>query len=386
MLRALGISLSALLMVAGCASTPGSNAQKSLASLQAPSVQFLFVPARRANMEPCGCTVRPVGGVVREANALKELRAHEGVVKSFYLVSGPSLVGEEKPTRALGEQKAQLMIQAMNELQVNAYSPAADDFVLGNDTIQKMANASKFPWVSSNLVWKGKGKSVFQPSLELTLPDGRKAVVMGVSRPSLKWLKNSNVTQVDPFKAIEKLLAGPAGKADLKIIVSSLPEADNAELVDKFPGVHLVLGGDGVDPMLATSQESPTQLRVSPDSRGRTIAFFELATPWPTDGIKQFYSKEMASHWEKMSSGWQNSEFRLEDNLNRLPKHAEAKDWKKQLARLKRLLATAKELEKPAPAAVKFTSGIVDLDARYDGANTLSPLVANFQKIAPQNH
>ena len=146
--------ITAPLIAAGC--LLGSCASKPTAGpVTAAKVTIAYQATRAASIEPCGCQSRPWGGLDREYNALNKLR---GERITFYFDAGNSLVGDlaTKATTASATKKAEAIAAMLSANGLDVLSPGQAEYSLGSENLKKVAAASRFSWVSSNVTEKKK--------------------------------------------------------------------------------------------------------------------------------------------------------------------------------------------------------------------------------------
>lgn len=167
------------LLLAGCASSSVEE-QRSVNADQGLAIAFNFSNHRRGELEPCGCSINPKGGIVREVTAHKVLGGDFPSVSS-----GITFLPREhaKLSPAVKQGKAKFIVEGLNALKTAVVAPAIDDGALGTAVFRAIAKDAKFDFTSANLVERASGKLLFKPFVEKTIA-GQKVTFLGISDPA----------------------------------------------------------------------------------------------------------------------------------------------------------------------------------------------------------
>jgi 2',3'-cyclic-nucleotide 2'-phosphodiesterase (5'-nucleotidase family) len=230
------IAIVAVLSVVQCTHSPEV---KQAQTTPAPGHELIIAHEsnRRAELEPCGCSVNPFGGIDREANALSELRNQSKNV--IYVDAGDMMVSlATKTTSKHKLKKAELIVSLMNDLKLNAYSPGPVDYLLGVSSLKKLQKKALFPFVSTNIV-EPSGKTLFEPYTILTVPSHLKVAIVSATPKATEGL---NVK--DPISSLNELLPKLKSQSDIVVLLSQYSADESKKISEAVPGIQVIVGAD----------------------------------------------------------------------------------------------------------------------------------------------
>ena len=153
--------------------------------------------------------------------------------------------------------KGSSVIDLMNEVGYHAMAVGNHDFDFGQEVLQERIAQATFPVLSANVVYEGTGEPVFEANTILTLRDGMKVGVFGLTTPETKTTTQKKNTEGLGFLAGEELYACAQEQVDLLraqgaslvVMLAHLGEgktnASNraADVVAHVRGVDIVIDG-----------------------------------------------------------------------------------------------------------------------------------------------
>jgi hypothetical protein len=157
-----------------------------------------------------------------------------------------------KPSQTETKQKdgflrAELLIQAYNEMGYDAVNVGEKDLMEGLKFLTGLAPKARFPFVSANLVERKTGESIFSPYVIKEIA-GIKVGILGL----MSEVFDSTVQErehgfhiLDPFTTSRSLIKNLKENCDLLIVLSQLGEMRDKRLAKENPQIDLVLGGGG---------------------------------------------------------------------------------------------------------------------------------------------
>jgi len=197
-------------------------------------------------------------------------------------------------------------------MQVDAVAVAPLDLAAGPE-ILLTSRKQGFPWLSANLLDQ-KGRPLFEP-VRIKKTGRIKAGIIGLTG-TVNPLP-AGVTQADWRALLPALIEKTARQCDILILLSSLSPAENQEIAQQFPAVHLILaatqGAGNMNP-----QQVNNSLITQTDRQGK-------------------YQGTLTIDWNK-SGKWGHS---TEEELITLRNRLGAFDWQLQRMRAR------KEQEQP---------------------------------------
>lgn len=195
-------------------------------------------------VEPCGCRVDPMGGIIRRSGLLKRLEQEKK--GPFLQVDSGNFFFESKdfPESLLKSRKIQAaaLLKAHEKMGLEVTVPGDKDFALGVDTYLNLMKKSKVKVLAANLLSKGEhlfpGSAIFEKK-EM---DG-KTVRIGVIGLVGENVDYPEFLTVQPrLEAFEREKAALTGKTDVLIVLSHSGMEPDLELAKKIKGVALIVG------------------------------------------------------------------------------------------------------------------------------------------------
>jgi hypothetical protein len=170
-------------------------------------------------LEPCGCRTDPLGGLIRKANLLTQMRGSASSLPMIQTDSGNLLFSSTTIPDLLkpqAELQARFLLRGLTLLKHDVITVGEKDFALGSQTLIRLAGeATAIQWVSANLYQSSK--RIFKPWIILER-GGQKVAITGLQNPKHHWPKNIRVS--DPISELRKI-APQLKKADWIVILSS---------------------------------------------------------------------------------------------------------------------------------------------------------------------
>jgi len=195
-------------------------------------------------VEPCGCRVDPMGGIIRRSGLLKTLEAEKK--GPFFQVDTGNFLFEMKDFPESLQQvrkiQAQALVEAHEKMGLEVTVPGDKDFALGLDTYLSLLGKSKIKVLAANLMQSGKPLFPGSMVLEKKDPDG-KVVKIGVIGLVGEGIAYPAPLTVEPrLAAFTREKAALDGKIDLLVVLSHSGMEADLELAKKLKGVALVIG------------------------------------------------------------------------------------------------------------------------------------------------
>ncbi|MEW6593251.1 MAG: UshA-like (seleno)protein [Thermodesulfobacteriota bacterium] len=194
-----------------------------------------------------------MGGLSKRAYQIDKLRE---TGRPLLLVDGGGLLFKAAtvaPDLAPQEKMAaQGLAEAYRLMRYDAVGITAQDLAAGLPFLQELAKQHKVPWLSADLTDRATGKPLFPASL--TRKTGNLTIgIFALAGPAAApALLPGDQAMVRPWQeVVPALLASLRKSADLILLLSGLPAAENEALARHYPGIHLIVqaGDEG-----ATSQ------------------------------------------------------------------------------------------------------------------------------------
>lgn len=248
----------------------------ALAAAAGQELQVFYSNDVRGETEPCGCQANQLGGLSRKGFQFHKLAADSArphltldggdlLFKDDTATSGPS--AEEK-------MAAKAIVEAYDLMGYQAVAVGGRDLKAGLDFLRDLSKQAKFAWLSANLVTTETKQPIFQASIRLQAGPVR-ATVIGLTGP-LQPLP-PGATLLPWEQVLPGLLAEADRSADLVILLSNLPEADNQRLAQTYSTVHLIIQSGATSTSGTISPEPVNNtLLVNTAPQGRQIGILEI--------------------------------------------------------------------------------------------------------------
>jgi len=184
-----------------------------------------------------------LGGLPKKAQILSSLRQDDSALLA--LDSGALLFPSVTLPAGQLEQmqaKARGIVAAYNKMSFQAVAVAAPDLAAGLDFLLDMQKQSRFPWLSANIVDRSTNRHIFTPHIVLAAGDLRIGV-LGLTGPeAAELLSDQDNAVLLPWpEALPPQLALANEKSDMLVLLSSLPPAENKQIAERFPEIHIIL-------------------------------------------------------------------------------------------------------------------------------------------------
>ena len=214
-------------------------------STSAAATEIVYSNDVLGEVEPCGCRIDPMGGIVRRAGLLKSLTAEKK--GPFLQIDGGNFLFESKdfPESLLVSRKmqAKALVKAHEKMGLEATVPGDKDFALGLEVYQELVGKSKIKVLAANLL--ADGKAIFPGSaiFEKKGADGKvvRIGVIGLVGEAIPY--PAPLTAEPRLPAFEREKAALAGKTDLLVVISHSGMEPDLEFAKKVKGVALIVGG-----------------------------------------------------------------------------------------------------------------------------------------------
>lgn len=182
------------------------------------------------------------GGKVRLAEAIAEERATDANLLLF------SAGNELGPDAEAAVDQGKQIVQAMNVMGYDAWSPSTYDFAYGLDALQQRISEARFPIISSNVRWTDTG-SYLGDRYRIFHRGGLSIAVLGLADPEsadlLPAADRNRIQFQDPLQTVRELVPRIRRQdhPDLVIVLAHLPERTTERLLVAGSGADIVLGG-----------------------------------------------------------------------------------------------------------------------------------------------
>jgi len=185
-----------------------------------------------------------VGGIARMATLVRTIRAENRVkgAHTLLLVAGDILQGTPMSTIFQGKPD----VEALNAMGVDAMVVGNHEFDFGLENFQALKGLARFPFLSSNLVWRDSGRLVCDPAVEFPLSDRVRVTVLGVTTDQLLTsTRPENVALLDvtdSVRAVSEVYERSRQHGPV-ILLSHSKASTDEQIALAAPGLVAIVGG-----------------------------------------------------------------------------------------------------------------------------------------------
>lgn len=181
------------------------------------------------------------GGFARLAHVLKQERGarHDSVL----VLDGGDALGDSPMA---GVDAGRLVVHLMNRMGYDAMVVGNHEFDYGIDSLRARRMQAKFAILGANVRVQSDGPPLTVPVV-LKERAGLRVALIGLLSPaaarSINPRKNPKLDIRDPHTTLQTLLDGPAGRADLRVVLVHMSADEARHLALAFPEVELWIAG-----------------------------------------------------------------------------------------------------------------------------------------------
>lgn len=117
-----------------------------------------------------------------------------------------------------------------------------EGITLPHEQLDQLYKDAQFPVILSNLFEKGKRPSWAKPYEVITLKNGLKIAILGVTIAYTPVYEKLGWDITDPFESIREMLQEVKGQADVIVLLSHLGIIHDREVAHDFPEIDIILG------------------------------------------------------------------------------------------------------------------------------------------------
>ena len=181
------------------------------------------------------------GGFARLAHLIEEQRSVRP--DSVLIVDGGDALGDSP---LAGMDAGRMVVRLMNGMGYDALAVGNHEFDYGLDSLRIRASEANFNVLSANVRVAPDSTALFAPFV-LVERAGLQIALIGLLSPQalkvINPVKNPALNLDDPHLILKTLLAGPAGQADLQVLLVHMSAQEARDLVRAFPQVDLCIAG-----------------------------------------------------------------------------------------------------------------------------------------------
>jgi len=187
---------------------------------------------------------KEVGGIARMATLIEKIRAENRIndIRTFVLIAGDILQGTPMSTVFRGKPD----LECFNAMGVDAMTVGNHEFDFGLQNFLELKEKAKFPFLSSNIVFKGTNKLLCRPYVSLKVSDEIAVSLIGTTtKAMMTTTKLENVKSLDvldPVQTVAKAFEAVKDRGPVILLSHSKHKTDRA-IAAAVPELTAVIGG-----------------------------------------------------------------------------------------------------------------------------------------------
>jgi len=209
-----------------------------------PSITLLYTSDMQGNIDPCGCSKNPLGGIGARASLLRLWKTRGN--NHALLVDSGDAFASEKLFEAFNKPRRDFLVKVMNYVGYDLLNVGDTEFGFNRTALKELGAQAKFPLVSANIIDKTTGKPFFTPYVIKEM-GGLKIAFLGLitTKPSPRIPPHHiyRLLFADPITTARKYVPLVKGQSDLVIVVSHLGLSEDMNLAKGVPDIDIIIGG-----------------------------------------------------------------------------------------------------------------------------------------------
>ena len=185
-----------------------------------------------------------LGGLSKKAYKINEIRENNPL-PSLILDGGSLLFKTKRVTPGLAAKvkiTAKGIVDAYNVMGYHAFGIARHDLAGGLAFLKEISNRAAFDLLSANVVYKSTGKPVFTPKLVRNVG----ALSIGItgiteSKKPFPFVDSDDAAILPWQEVLPDIVAQLSKTCDMIILLSNHNLMQNKEIVEKVPGIHIII-------------------------------------------------------------------------------------------------------------------------------------------------
>lgn len=262
---------------AGAATKAAPPSPEPLVGWEAPTLAILLSGEQFGSIEPCGCSLKQLGGMSRRMDLVAMLEQKGWPVIGFDL--GGTL-NQKRATRQQSKMKFEVTLSALKEMKYKALGMGREELIQGLELLTHH-NPDELPFVCANARLAPADLGVPLP-FRIVEAAGLKIAVTGIIGEKIRQAVIPKVPLRDEEKGMGEVEAVPAveglktvlpqmeaANPDLYVLLSHGETEEGLELARLFPKFDLVLSAGGPDDPDPKPKSVGTTLVVQVGAKGK---------------------------------------------------------------------------------------------------------------------
>lgn len=200
-------------------------------------IQIFQTNSTNGNLFPCRCPSEPKGGLAKAATLIQRLSRG----REYLLLESGDIFG-----LSADRKSDSLLLACYRAMGYQAVGVGDQELSRGAGYLQEIQAKFGTPFISANLLYRGRPLVPGYRVVKMGSPDVRVALIGLISEKTLKYYPAETlegISVLPPEEVLRILVDSLGAEADLLILVSHLGFEEEIELAGKFPQLSLIIGG-----------------------------------------------------------------------------------------------------------------------------------------------
>jgi hypothetical protein len=208
---------------------------------------ILYTGDTVGEIEYCGCSTEPIGGIARRAAYIDAVRASE---RHVLVVDAGDLFGYAD---LMGRLKGDVILKSMGLMGYDALNLSDKDFLFGASSILNAAQVNDVPTVSANVVIEDTHEPITIASHKIDYEGLRVGITGVVAKKFGTEILDSNdlneqaVAVIEETAALQQEIVRLQDTVDLVVVLSNTGLEGAMSLAESVDGIHVIVAGHGQD-------------------------------------------------------------------------------------------------------------------------------------------
>lgn len=208
------------------------------------AITILYTGKMQGNIDPCGCSKSPLGGIGAMASLLRFWKT-KGNNHALLVDSGDAFVSE-KLFEAFNKPRRNFLMGVMNYVGYDLLNIGDTEFGFNQTALKELRSQASFIFLSANIIDKNTGKPFFTPYVIKEIGGIKMAFVGLITTKLTPRIPPEHLDKLvfaDPLAAAKKYVPLLKEQSDLVVVLSHLGLSQDKELAKAVSDIDIIIGG-----------------------------------------------------------------------------------------------------------------------------------------------
>jgi hypothetical protein len=207
----------------------------------------LYTGDTLGEIEYCGCSTEPIGGIARRASYIDSVRETQ---KNLLVVDTGNVFGLPD---LMGRLKGDVILESMGTMAYDALNLGHNEFLFGSSEILESAKTNGVPAMSANVVFEDTNEPIATTSRQIEYDRFRVGVTGIVAQSYDADIVDSNtineraVSVTEELAALQRETDQFRDAVDLVVVLANIGLEAAKDLARQAEGIDIIVVGHGVD-------------------------------------------------------------------------------------------------------------------------------------------